>query len=198
MPAAASSAGDAGWAVFEEQSGPGGGSARHRRPPQPQRPLVQLQLRRQPAAAGGVCVAFDDEQQQQLKPQEHQRQEAGVGQTRLSEQREGGGSEPGVAADDPWLELEQSSEPERPGRQQPFRAEAAAAAGQQTPGLAAGGGRRVPTFAARRQPLALSQSDQQALPQAATCMPGIEDDEEWDGGMLEQVTSEQAAATADE
>ncbi len=104
-------------------------------------------------------------------------QQAQQGQATLSDIWEGGDG-----GGDPWMEVEDGgSNPQWQQEQQQWQP------GHQAPA----GALRVPMFAPRpgRQQLALSHSQPQPQQgqQAAGADEGIEDEEDWDEGMLEQV-----------
>ncbi|KAL4431500.1 hypothetical protein ABPG75_006756 [Micractinium tetrahymenae] len=133
-----------------------------------------LVLQRQALGGAAIAVTFDDEQQGQQQHAQWQPQAGGSRQGTLSEMWDGGGSMAG-AGDDPWDAFDEAIMPPAPHQQwqQPQ---------QQQPA------RRVPTFAARRQPLSFSQPDRQRGFGGAA--DSVEDEEEeWDEDMLQQVAA---------
>ena len=151
---------------------------------------LHVLITRQAEPVAGIGVAFDDDTECSTwqaggalaQHQQHQQQRvvsAAARQARLSYLWEGPGGGGEEEAADPWLALEDGGgAPTAPAHHHQQH--------QHQPPAAAGG--RVPTFAARRQPLALGQSRAGAAGGFAQMGEDADEEEDvWDEGMLEQV-----------
>lgn len=128
-------------------------------------------LQCRPSGVQAIAVSFDDKPQQQRGDQ-WQQQAGSSRQGTFSELWESGGGPAGDGAD-PWDDIDHARAQNAPTeqQQQPLQPQVA---------------RRVPTFAARRRPLAFSQPEHR---EGAGCPAGQgeADEEDWDQDLLQQV-----------